>query len=105
MPEQMKISVGFERDISIGYQSWKFHTYFEETIENTSLNFDVITTARRRMQLRATGAVYVDILNRFDDIVTALKEANNVHGQLVSLKKEATDALNKIQAELKSMDA
>lgn len=86
------ISTGFERKVSIGYNGWVFSTFFTEQVPVKA--DDEISIARKKMRIRAMGAVYVDILSDFEKITTMLEASRKSDGQsyvaqLQALKEEA----------------
>lgn len=88
------ISAGFERKVSIGYQGWNFSVSFSEQVPVKT--DDEVSLARKKMRIRAMGAVYVDILSDFGKLVTALEPKRIAGGQslvaeLQALKDEAED--------------
>lgn len=98
----VKISTGFERNVSIGYQNWKFPCYYEENVIVTT-NAEIVRS-RNIFRCRAMGAVYTDILNSIDLISEALREVHNVNGHILALRDEATKGLAKAQAEIEEFE-
>lgn len=97
----VKISTGFERNVSIGYQNWKFPCHYEESVIVSS--FEEVVDARNQFRLRAVAAVYTDILSSFDQMTAALREVGGATGPLLALKEEATKGLAKAIATLEEM--
>ncbi len=92
------VSVGYERKVSINYQTWVFTTHYSEPVTFTDAL--ELTKQRKRLRLRAMAAVYADVLNDFDRIAFGLPNSPEVQTQAKNLRSEAEagvqDAVNQL---------
>lgn len=99
---QVTISVGFERKVVINYQTYVFSTHFAETVSVVS-DAD-ISNARKRLRLRAVGAVWSDVLGDFDRIATSLPNREDLVAQANALKAEASQSIQAVMDGLAALE-
>lgn len=97
------ISVGFERKVSLMYQTWVYPVHFTETV--TVVSSDELARKRKILRLRAMAAVYADILNDFDRIAGQITPSNSAaQEQAKGLQVEAQTALQDAAAQLAALE-
>lgn len=100
---KIEIRTGYERNVVLNFQTWKFPVYYTETVE---IENDVeLSYYRKQLRLRAVGAVYSDILNDFDRILHAMpQQRTDLLALCEELRKEATSAITDVQTQLNEME-
>lgn len=98
--ETTTISVGFERKISLAYQSWSYSCHLSENVSHSTpptSTFSPVRRLRSKLQAEAALSVYLDMREDLSRLATQYSntsnsEVNRVYAALVMEAQQAIDA-------------